>query len=104
MLGRNVILQRNDLSPMTCGFCDDTEHAQRCFEIDADGLPRVPRRVDLFRLKLRSESVAAENLFSAQTVGLYVERKQKPRRASNAIRFRMVPYGRAIPGKPSLSG
>ena|SRR5437773_8348203 len=45
----------------------------------------------LLRLIFRSPgALAAENLFLRKQLGLYVERKQKPRRASNAMRFTMA--------------
>ena len=45
----------------------------------------------LFSLALRpSSSLAAENLFLRKQLSLYVERKKKPRRASDRIRFTLV--------------
>src|SRR5262249_12553562 len=42
-------------------------------------------------LTLRSSSaLAAENLFLRKQLGLYVERKRKPRRATNSIRFTLA--------------
>ena len=44
-----------------------------------------------FCLTLRSSSaLAAENLFLRKQLGLYVERKRKPRRATNSIRFTLA--------------
>jgi hypothetical protein len=40
------------------------------------------------RLNLRSRpALAAENLFLRKQLALYVERKKKPRRATDAVRF-----------------
>ncbi len=54
--------------------------------------------IDVFifvRLALRSSSaLAAENLFLRKQLGLYVERKKKPRRATNSIRFTLAQLAR----------
>src|SRR5947208_13267348 len=48
-----------------------------------------------FRLSFRSPAaVSAENLFLRKQLGLYVERKVKPRRATNAIRFTLARLSR----------
>jgi len=48
-----------------------------------------------FCLILRSSSpLAAENLFLRKQLGLYVERKKKPRRATNSIRFTLAQLAR----------
>src|SRR5205814_963698 len=47
------------------------------------------------QLILRSPmALAAENLFLRKQLALYVERKQKPRRASDAVRFTMAQLSR----------
>ena len=44
-----------------------------------------------FCLSLRSSSaLAAENLFLRKQLGLYIERKKKPRRATNSVRFTLA--------------
>jgi hypothetical protein len=44
-----------------------------------------------FCVRLRSPAaLAAENLFLRKQLGLYVERKKKPRRATDAVRFTMA--------------
>jgi hypothetical protein len=44
-------------------------------------------------LSLRTPSaLAAENLFLRKQLGLYVERKKKPRRATDSIRFTLILY------------
>jgi len=49
----------------------------------------------LVRLILRSSSaLAAENLFLRKQLGLYVERKKKPRRATDSVRFTMARLSR----------
>ena len=49
----------------------------------------------LVGLALRSSSaLAAENLFLRKQLGLYVERKRKPRRATNSIRFTLAQLAR----------
>src|SRR5215470_1048062 len=46
-------------------------------------------------LSLRSSSaLAAENLFLRKQLGLYVERKKKPRRATDSVRFTMARLSR----------
>lgn len=45
----------------------------------------------LIRLTLRpSSALAAENLFLRRQLSLYVERKKKPRRATDRIRFTLA--------------
>jgi hypothetical protein len=39
-------------------------------------------------------AVAAENLFLRKQLGLYIERKIKPRRATNSIRFALAHLSR----------
>src|SRR5262249_9360362 len=47
--------------------------------------------VVFLRLTLRSPSaLAAENLFLRKQLGLYIERKKKPRRATNSVRFTLA--------------
>src|SRR5262247_2590994 len=49
----------------------------------------------LVRLILRSSSaLAAEKLFLRKQLGLYVERKKKPRRATDSVRFTMARLSR----------
>jgi putative transposase len=56
------------------------------------------------QLILRSPmALAAENLFLRKQLALYVERKQKPRRASNAIRFTMAQLLRFFEWRDTLS-
>ena len=44
-----------------------------------------------FRLILRTpQAVAAENLFPGKQLALYVERKTRPHRATDAVRFTMA--------------
>jgi len=58
----------------------------------------------LLRLIFRSPgALAAENLFLRKQVGLYVERKQKPRRASNAMRFTMAQLSRFFEWRDALT-
>ena len=48
-----------------------------------------------FRLCLRSPAaVAAENLFLRKQLGLYIERKTKPRRATHSVRFTLAGLSR----------
>jgi hypothetical protein len=48
-----------------------------------------------FCLILRSSSaLAAENLFLRKQLGLYIERKKKPRRATDSIRFALAQLAR----------
>ena len=48
-------------------------------------------------------ALAAENLFLRKQLGLYVERKQKPRRASNAMRFTMAQLSRFFEWRDALT-
>jgi len=58
----------------------------------------------LLRLIFRSPgALAAENLFLRKQLGLYVERKQKPRRASNAMRFTMAQLSRFFEWRDALT-
>src|SRR5204862_4761480 len=55
------------------------------------------------KLILRSPiALAAENLFLRKQLALYVERKQKPRRASDAIRFTMATLSRFFEWRDAL--
>src|SRR5204862_300492 len=55
------------------------------------------------KLILRSPiALAAENLFLRKQLALYVERKQKPRRASDAIRFTMAKLSRFFEWRDAL--
>jgi hypothetical protein len=57
----------------------------------------------LFCLRLRSSSaLAAENLFLRKQLGLYVEQKKKPRRATNAIRFTLAQLARLFEWRSAL--
>src|SRR5262245_13442328 len=48
-----------------------------------------------FCFSLRSSSaLAAENLFLRKQLGLYVERKKKPRRATDSVRFTLAQLSR----------
>ena len=48
-----------------------------------------------FRLTLRTPpAVAAENLFLRKQLALYVERKARPHRASDAVRFTLAQLSR----------
>jgi hypothetical protein len=56
------------------------------------------------RLNLRSgPALAAENLFLRKQMALYVERRQKPRRASDAIRFTMAQLSRFFKWRDALT-
>src|SRR5207247_5244530 len=56
------------------------------------------------RLIFRSpRALATENLFLRKQGGLYVERKQKPRRASNAMRFTMAQLSRFFEWRDALT-
>src|SRR6266568_2947120 len=58
----------------------------------------------LLRLIFRSPgALAAENLFLRKQLGLYVERKQKPRRASNTMRFTMAQLSRFFEWRDALT-
>ena len=64
------------------------ESVRTVFDVIADLLT-------FFYLRLRSSSaLAAENLFLRKQLGLYVEQKKKPRRATNAIRFTLAQLAR----------
>src|SRR2546425_514475 len=55
-------------------------------------------------LCLRSPSaVAAENLFLRKQLGLYVERKTKPRRATDSIRFTLARLSRFFDWRNALT-
>src|SRR5438876_7634960 len=57
-----------------------------------------------FRLSFRSPAaVSAENLFLRKQLGLYVERKVKPRRATNAIRFTLARLSRFFDWRSALT-
>jgi hypothetical protein len=47
--------------------------------------------------------VAAENLFLRRQLGLYIERKVKPRRATDAIRFTLARLSRLFDWKTALT-
>src|SRR5881397_20570 len=50
-----------------------------------------------FRLMLRTpQAVAAENLFLRKQLALYVERKTKPHRATDAVRFTLAQLSRFL--------
>ena len=56
-----------------------------------------------FRLSFRSpETLAAENLFLRKQLALYIERKQKPRRATNSVRFTLVQLSRFFDWRDAL--
>ncbi len=60
--------------------------------------------VRLLRIGLQFHArLAAENLFLRKQLVLYVERKVKPRRASNATRITLVMLARAIDWRPVLT-
>ena len=57
-----------------------------------------------FRLTLRSPSaLAAENLFLRKQLGLYVDRKKKPRRATDAVRFTLAQLMRFFDWRDALT-
>ena len=59
--------------------------------------------LSFLRLTLRSPvALAAENLFLRKQLALYVERKQKPRRATDAIRFTMAKLSRFFEWRDAL--
>ena len=47
--------------------------------------------------------LAAENLFLRKQLALYIERKRKPRRASNATRLTLVALAQFIEWRPLLT-
>ena len=54
-------------------------------------------------LRLRSSSaLAAENLFLRKQLGLYVERKTKPRHATDAVRFTLAQLSRLFDWRNTL--
>ena len=56
-----------------------------------------------FRLTLRTpHSVAAENLFLRKQLALYIERKTKPHRATNAVRFTLAQLSRFFEWRDAL--
>jgi putative transposase len=58
----------------------------------------------LFRLALRSSStLAAENLFLRKQLSLYVERKKKPRRATDRIRFALAHLSKYFEWRDALT-
>src|SRR5213594_3693465 len=55
-------------------------------------------------LSLRTSSaLAAENLFLRKQLGLYVERKKKPRRATDSVRFTLAQLSRFFEWRPILT-
>src|SRR5262245_29781042 len=57
-----------------------------------------------FRLCFRSPSaVAAENLFLRKQLGLYIERKTKPRRATDCVRFTLAQLSRFFDWRNALT-
>ena len=55
-------------------------------------------------LTLRSSSaLAAENLFLRKQLGLYVERKKKPRRATDSVRFTLAQLARLFEWRNALT-
>jgi putative transposase len=56
-----------------------------------------------FRLTLRTpQAVAAENLFLRKQLALYVERKSRLRRATDAVRFTMAQLSRFFQWRDAL--
>src|SRR5437870_1739317 len=56
------------------------------------------------RLNLRSRrTLAAENLFLRKQLALYLERKKKPRRATDSIRFTLAQLSRFFEWKDALT-
>jgi len=69
---------------------------QTVFGVFFDGLM-------FLRLWLRpSAAVAAENLFLRKQLGLFVERKVKPRRATDSIRFTLAQLSRWFDWREAL--
>src|SRR5438309_12125250 len=57
-----------------------------------------------FRLTLRTpQAVAAENLFLRKQLALYVERKTKPHRATDAVRFTLAQLSRFFEWRDALT-
>src|SRR5438552_3986855 len=57
-----------------------------------------------FRLCLRSPAaIAAENLFLRKQLGLYIERKTKPRRATDSVRFTLARLSRFFDWQNALT-
>ena len=57
-----------------------------------------------FRLMLRTpQAVAAENLFLRKQLALYVERKTKPHRATDAVRFTLAQLSRFFEWRDTLT-
>ena len=57
-----------------------------------------------FRLNLRSgPALAAENLFLRKQLSLYVERKKKPRRATDSVRFTLAQLLRLFEWRGALT-
>jgi len=50
-----------------------------------------------------SSALAAENLFLRKQLGLYVERKKKPRRATDSVRFTLAQLSRFVDWRPILT-
>jgi hypothetical protein len=69
---------------------------------DSDHLPRFPGRFNpltFIRLCFTPvATVAAENLFLRKQLGLYIERKTRARKATDAIRFTLAQLSRLFAG------
>jgi putative transposase len=58
----------------------------------------------VFRTGLRSRrALAGENLFLRKQLALYLERKKRPRRATDAVRFTMALLARSFEWRPALT-
>jgi putative transposase len=67
----------------------------------SDSAPRVNRRAD--GVLGPGSALAAENLFLRKQVALYLERKKRPRRATDAVRFTMALLARFFEWRQALT-
>src|SRR2546422_9252922 len=73
-------------------------------QVDTDNRWRIFRPAGLFRLNLRSgPALAAKNLFLRKQLSLYVERKKKPRRATDSARVTLAQLSRLFEWRDALT-
>ena len=107
------MVRKNLIPDNSCCFVNDFADCAILFRMSRfDGLLKLLRTavgvfsdlLTFFRLTLRTpQAVAAENLFLRKQLGLYVERKTKPHRATDAVRFTMAQLSQFFEWRDALT-
>jgi putative transposase len=104
VLRKNVIRADNRLPSRVCAMLSRCPICPLLLEFVRGVFGVVLDAVTFLYLSLRPASaLAAENLFLRKQLGLYIERKTKPRRATDSVRFTLAQLARCFDWRGALT-